>query len=64
MVVITVPQMQDRSDVRSISAHVADIAGVVALRVDLPTKTVQVAGDVAADAVRAAIVAAGYPLPE
>ncbi|HWB70892.1 MAG TPA: heavy metal-associated domain-containing protein [Egibacteraceae bacterium] len=64
MVVVNVPHMQCRHDVRSISARVADIAGVMVLQVDLATKTVHVDGDVSADAVRAAIAAAGYCVTE
>ena len=60
MLVVSVPQMECRHDVRAISAHVADVAGVVALQVDLATKTVRVEGDVEVDEVRAAILAAGY----
>lgn len=60
MVVVTVPGMACRHDVRSISGHVADVGGVAALRVDLATKTVTVDGAISVEAVRAAIVAAGY----
>ena len=64
MLVVTVPQMHCRHDVRRISACLADVAGVVALQVDLDSKTVLVDGDVTAAAVRAAIAAAGYGVTE
>jgi copper chaperone CopZ len=60
VLVITVPGMERRDDVRLISARVADVPGVSALRVDLSTKTVTVEGNVSADAITAAIVSAGY----
>lgn len=56
--------MACRHDVRTISAHVADLDGVAALRVDLATKTVTVHGDLSVEAVAAAIVAAGYTLSD
>jgi len=60
MIVLTVPGMNCRSDVRTVSAALADVEGVVALEVDLATRTVCVEGDVSAEAARAAIVASGY----
>ena len=62
MVVVTVPEMACRHDVRTISAYVADVGGVTALQVDLVAKTVAVDGVVSAEAVGAAIVAAGYTI--
>jgi copper chaperone CopZ len=64
MIEVRVPGMQCRHDVRDISARVADLAGVVALEVDIATRTVRVAGDVSVEAVRAAIAAAGDGLME
>jgi copper chaperone CopZ len=60
MIVLTVPGMNSRSDVRTVSAALADVEGVVALEVDLGTRNVHVEGDVSADAVRAAIISSGY----
>jgi copper chaperone CopZ len=60
MIVLTVPGMNSRSDVRTVSAALADVEGVIALEVDLGTRNVRVEGDVSADAVRAAIVSSGY----
>lgn len=58
--VVRVSGLAGRHDLRTVSAHVADLPGVTALVVDLAMKTVQVDGDVTIDAVRAAITAAGY----
>lgn len=60
MIVLTVPGMNCRSDVRTVSAALADVEEVVALEVDLGTRTVRVEGDVSAEAARAAILASGY----
>ena len=60
MVVVTVPCMVCRDDVRRVSACIADLSGVVALEVDAVTRTVRVMGDVTAEAVRAAVVAGGF----
>jgi copper chaperone CopZ len=60
VLIITVPGMARRDDVRLISARLADVPGVSALRVDLSTKTVTVEGTVSADAMTAAITGAGY----
>ena len=60
MVVLTVGGMTCRHDVRTLSARIADLDGVVALEVELVSSTVRVEGDVSAEAVRAAVVAAGY----
>ena len=63
-IVVTVPGLACRHDVRTVSAHVSDLDGVTALVVDLAVKTVRVDGDVPVDAVRAAIAAAGYAVSE
>lgn len=61
MIVVIVPDMDCRDDVRTISAALADVEGVIALQIDLSTKTVRVEGwEVSPSAVRAAIVAKGY----
>jgi copper chaperone CopZ len=61
MIVVTVPDMNCRHDVRAISAALADVDGVVALQIDLTTKRVQVEGnDVSPTEIRAAIAATGY----
>jgi copper chaperone len=60
MVVLTVAGLSCRHDVRTLSARIADLHGVVALEVDLSAGTVRVEGDVSAETVRAAVVAAGY----
>ena len=62
MVVVTVPGMVCRHDVRAISTRVSDVAGVTALQVDLASKTVTVEGDVTVAAVAAAIAAAGHSI--
>ena len=58
--VVSVPAMSCRHDLRVISARVRDLRGVVAVEVDLDAKTVQVDGDVQVEDVRAAIAGAGY----
>lgn len=61
MIVVTVPDMNCRHDVRAISAALADVDGVVALQIDLTTKRVQIEGnDVSPIAIRDAIAATGY----
>ena len=60
VIVVNVPDLACRHDLRTVSAHVADLDGVTALIVDLAMKTVRVDGDVSVDAVVAAIAAAGY----
>jgi copper chaperone CopZ len=60
MVVVTVGGMTCRRDIRTLSARIADLDGVVALEVELMSSTVRVEGDVSVEAVRAAVVAAGY----
>lgn len=63
-IVVSVPALACRHDVRTVSAHVADVDGVTALVVDLAMKTVRVDGDVSVDTVCAAIAAAGYAVSE
>jgi copper chaperone CopZ len=60
MVVLTVGGMTCRRDVRRLSACIADLDGVVSLEVELVSNTVRVEGDVSTEAVRVAVVAAGY----
>lgn len=60
VLVITVPGMTRRDDVRLISARVTDVPGVSALWVDLSTKTVTVQGNVSPDSIAAAIASSGY----
>lgn len=60
MVVLTVGGMACRRDVRTLSACIADLDGVVALEVELASNTVWVEGDVSVEAVCAAVQAAGY----
>jgi copper chaperone CopZ len=60
MIVVTVPGMECRHDVRTISAALADLEGVVALQVDVGAKNVQIEGNVSLGAVRATILASGY----
>ena len=64
MVVVRVAGLRGRRDVREISARLVDAGRVAALQVDLDSGTVTVDGDLPAEAVRAAIVAAGYTLSE
>ena len=60
MIVVRVPAMQSRRDVRAVSARISDVPGVRTLRADLATRTVQVSGSAAHAAVTAALAAAGY----
>ena len=64
MVVVRVPGMLERSDVRLISACVADLPGVGCLQVDMAAKTVTVHGDVSAALVGAAIAVAGFEVSD
>ncbi len=58
--VFSVPAMTCRHCVRAVSAHLRDVVGVDALEADATTRTVRVQGEAGADALRAAIAAAGY----
>ena len=58
--VFSVPAMTCRHCVRTISAQVRDVRGVVALEADTTTRTIRVQGAADPDAVRSAIAAAGY----
>ncbi len=58
--VLSVPAMTCRHCVRAVSAHVRDVAGVVALEADATTRTVRVKGSAKPDALCSAIAAAGY----
>ena len=60
VVVVTVTGIGCRHDVRTISARIADLDGVISIQVDRAANTVTVEGDVTAEAVRAAVAAAGY----
>lgn len=60
MIVVTVPDMTCRRDVRAVSACVADVDGVVALQVDPEARTVQIEGDVSVEAIRTAVAGAGF----
>jgi copper chaperone CopZ len=61
MIVVTVPDMTCRHDVRAISTALADVEGVEAVQIDLSTKSVRIEGtEVSPGAVRAAIVTTGY----
>lgn len=62
VVTVTVRGMVSRHDVRTISASLADVAGVVTVQVDLPSATVQVEGAVTSDEVRAAVTSVGYEI--
>jgi copper chaperone CopZ len=46
--------------VRAVSAGVGDVAGVTAVEVDLPARTVRVSGAAAPERVRAAVARAGH----
>jgi copper chaperone CopZ len=59
-VVVTVPDMRCRHDVRMVSAAITDVDGVVAMQVDVDSGTIRIEGDASPGLVRAAIVAAGY----
>lgn len=59
-VVVSVPAMLDREDLRVISAQLCDLPGVAAVEVDLGARTVRVQGQVGVDEVCAAITEAGY----
>src|SRR3954469_7402799 len=60
VIVIRVPGMRSRRDVRAVSARISDVPGVRTLQADLATQTVQVSGSAAPAALTAALTAAGY----
>ena len=60
MIVVRVPAMRSRRDVRAVSARISDVPGVRTLQADLATQTVQVSGSAAPAALTAALAAAGY----
>ena len=59
-VVVSVPAMSSRQDLRQISGYVCELPGVVAVEVDLEARTVRILGDVPVQSVRAAIAEAGF----
>lgn len=61
-VVVSVPGLTSRSDLRCISRYVSDVAGVAALLVDVDRRTVTVHGHVTDEAVKGAVAAAGYAI--
>ena len=60
MIVVHVPGMRSRRDVRAVSGRISDVAGVRTLQADLATQTVQVNGSALPAAVTAALATAGY----
>jgi copper chaperone CopZ len=58
--VLSVPAMTCRRCVRLISAHLGDVAGVVAVEADLTSRTVRVVGTPELDALDAAVAEAGF----
>jgi FtsP/CotA-like multicopper oxidase with cupredoxin domain len=60
VIVVRVPGMRSRRDVRAVSARISDVPGVRTLQADLATQTVQVSGSAARSAITAALAAAGY----
>lgn len=58
--ILSVPALSTRNDVRRVSQHVSDVAGVTTLSVDLVERTVTVHGNAAESELRSAITAAGY----
>lgn len=58
--ILSVTSLSTRKDVRRISQHLSDVAGVTALRVDLAARTVTVHGNANESELRSAITAAGY----
>ncbi|MFP5319771.1 MAG: heavy-metal-associated domain-containing protein [Acidimicrobiia bacterium] len=58
--VFSVPDMTCRHCVRAVSAHLQDVAGVVAVEADSISRTVRVQGTARPDALRSAIADAGY----
>lgn len=61
-ITVTVPTMSDRTDLRRVAARLHDLPGVVAVEIDLPTRTVRVDGVDDHRAVTDAIASAGYPV--
>jgi copper chaperone CopZ len=59
-ILLTVPDMSCDHCVRAISTEVAVVPGVETVDVRLQDKTVRVRGTAAEDAIRAAVVEAGY----
>ena len=59
-IVLSVPDMSCDHCVRAISSEVAVVPGVETVDVQLAAKTVRVTGDASEDAIRAAVVEAGY----
>jgi copper chaperone len=60
LTVFSVPEMTCRHCVRAVSAHLQDVAGVVAVEADSISRTVRVQGTARLDALRSAISEAGY----
>jgi len=60
VIVVHVPGMSSRRDVRAVSARISDVPGVRTLRADLATRTVQVSGSAAPATLTAALATAGY----
>ena len=60
MIVVRVPAMRSRRDVRAVSARISDVPGVRTLQADLATHTVQVSGSAAPGTLTAALASAGY----
>lgn len=58
--VVAVPTMLTRHDVRRISEHLSDLAGVLAFAVDVEARTVTVQGEVTIAQLVAAVTAAGH----
>ena len=59
-IVLCVPDMSCDHCVRAISSEVAVVPGVQTVDVQLAAKTVRVTGSASEDAIRAAVVEAGY----
>jgi FtsP/CotA-like multicopper oxidase with cupredoxin domain len=60
VIVVRVPGMRSRRDVRAVSARISDVPGVRTLQADLAAQTVSVSGSAVPTAVTAALAAAGY----
>jgi copper chaperone CopZ len=59
-ILLNVPDMSCDHCVRAISSEVAVVPGVETVDVQLAAKTVRVTGTASEDAIRAAVVEAGY----